>query len=453
MNANKVYVVATTEFGSAVRTKSFLIGLLLLPIIMAGSILIQKFAAERVDVRPRRFSVIDRSGRLEPAIRAAAEAYNATVVAKDGRPSRPRFEAILGGTPHGDDRDLLAMSDRVRSGELFAFVEIPADVENAGPGSVVKYYSDNPNDDSLRGWLTGVVNDQVRSRRFLAAGIDRAVADRLAIPTGVDNLGLVARESTGAVPSASAASKPGVAADQGPARIKAAERIDPVRAFAVPAVLLMVTFLVVMTSAPQLLNSVLEEKISRISEVLLGSVAPFELMMGKLFGNVGIALVLAALYVGGAYGVAAYYGYRDLFRPGLMLALIGFLPLAVFLYGSLYMAVGAACSELKDAQSLMMPVMLLSMLPVFVWTAVLRDPASPLSVGLSLFPPATPYLMLMRMAMRPAPPAWQVALGVFLTTLTTIGCVWAAGKIFRTGLLMHGKPPSFRELARWVVAR
>ena len=78
------------------------------------------------------------------------------------------------------------------------------------------------------------------------------------------------------------------------------------------------------------------------------------------------------------------------------------------------MAVGAACSELKDAQSLMMPVMLLSMFPTFVWMAVLKSPSSPLAVGLSLFPPASPFLMLMRMAMRPAPPFWQVGLSIVL---------------------------------------
>ena len=126
-----------------------------------------------------------------------------------------------------------------------------------------------------------------------------------------------------------------------------------------------------------------------------------------------------------------------------MAALVLFLVLAILLYGSLYMAVGSACSELKDAQSLMMPVMLLSMLPIFVWTAVLTNPSSPLSVGLSLFPPASPYLMLMRLAMRPTPPAWQVGLSVVLTTLTALFCVWAAAKIFRTGLLMQGKAPSF----------
>ena len=129
---------------------------------------------------------------------------------------------------------------------------------------------------------------------------------------------------------------------------------------------------------------------SRISEVMLGSVTPFELMMGKLLGNAGIAMLLAALYVGGGFAVAAYHGYADVVSPGLIAALVLFLILAILLYGSLYMAVGSACSELKDAQSLMMPVMLLSMLPIFVWTAVLKNPSSPLSVGHVALPAGQP---------------------------------------------------------------
>jgi ABC-type Na+ efflux pump permease subunit len=198
---------------------------------------------------------------------------------------------------------------------------------------------------------------------------------------------------------------------------------------------------------------VIEEKMSKISEVLLGAVTPFELMMGKLLGQSAMAVLLAALYLTGGYGVAAFYGYADVVSIPLLAAMFVFLILAILLYGSLYLAVGSACSELKDAQTLMMPIILLSTLPVMVWPAIRRDPAGPLAVGLSLFPPASPYLMLMRMGMRPAPPAWQVGLSVVGTTLTALACVWAAGKIFRTGLLMQGKTPSFRELARWVLAR
>lgn len=303
---------------------------------------------------------------------------------------------------------------------------------------MLDFHSDNPSDDLLRNWLTASVNAETRSRRFHAAGIDQSIADRLDQPLAVDNLGLFDRDQSQST---------------GEIAVKAAQKVDPIRTFVVPAVLMFAMFFVIMSSSPQLLNSVLEEKMSKISEVLLGSITPLELMMGKLLGNLGVGVVLAVLYMGSGYSVAAYYGYADMVSPTLFVALAVFLLVAILLFGSLYMAVGAACNELKDAQSLMMPVMMVSMLPAFVWMAVLKSPSSPLAIGLTLFPPATPFLMLMRLALRPAPPFWQVGLSIVLATLTAFLCVWAAAKIFRTGLLMQGKAPSFAELARWVMAK
>ncbi len=101
---------------------------------------------------------------------------------------------------------------------------------------------------------------------------------------------------------------------------------------------------------------------------------------------------------------------------------------------------------------MMTPVMLFMMVPVFTWGAVLRAPDSPLAVGLSLLPTAAPFLMLLRIALQPGPPAWQVALSLTLTALATAGTVWAAGRIFRTGILMQGKSASLREMLRWVKA-
>ena len=444
---HKIYVVATTEFGSAVRTKSFLVGILLLPIIMGGSIVLQLLVAKQVDTKTRRFAVVDRTGALYPTIVEAARGRNARQVIKDGKQVEPRFEperADLGG--RAEQETLLGLSDRVRRGELYAFVVIPAGLDDPkGTAMALQYHSDNPNDPGLRTWLDATITAAARARRYRAAGVDPALTARLDRPVLSENLGLLARLA----PTATA----GGAATKGAGAIKAAERVDPIRTFAVPAVLMFVTFMIIMSSAPQLLNSVIEEKMSRISEVLLGSVTPFELMMGKLLGNVGIALVMASLYVGAGYGFAAYKGYADVVPPSLLAVMARFVVLAVFLFGSLYLAVGSACSELKDAQSLMMPVMLLSMLPLFVWTAVIQNPSSPLSVGMSLFPFGTPYLMLVRMALHPAPPAWQVGLSVVLTTATAVACVWAAGKVFRTGLLLQGKAPSFAQLARWVMAR
>ncbi len=439
MRPRKALVVASTEFNTVIRTKAFLVSLLLLPAIMFGSILIQKFAADRVDLSPRPFAVLDRSHALYPAIAQAAESYNHSITDSSGQPLAPTF--LPQPVEEGDsplDAFRLELSDRVRKGELYAFVEIPKDIETSeNPTSEgLRYYSQNPNDRSLIGWLESTVNNEVRNRRLRAAGIDPGEAERLSLPVSTESLTLVERSK-----------------QEGQGAIKDAQRVDPIRTLLVPAALMFVVFIVIMSTTPQLLQSVIEEKMSRISEVLLGSISPFELMMGKLLGNAGIALVLATLYVGGGYAVATYFGYTDSIPPYLLACTALFLVMAVFLFGSLYLAMGSACSELKDAQSLMMPVMLLSMLPLFFWLGVVQAPNSPLSVGLSLFPFSTPYLMLLRMATTPGPPLWQVGLSIVLTALTVIACVWAAGKIFRVGLLMQGKPPSLVQMAKWVLAR
>ncbi len=364
---------------------------------------------------------------------------------KDGEPVGARFEPTDATDPKRPTPEvLLALSERVRKGELFAFLVIPKDVLEAPDGkpATIRYYSNSPTDRDLRNWLQFVLSDEVRARRFQKAGIDTGMVAKLSQPVTTEDLGLLSR-------SQPAAGEAGTAAK--PAAIEEAQKVDPVRTFGPPIALMFVMFIVIMTTTPQLMQTVLEEKMSKISEVLLGSITPFELMMGKLLGNVGVALLLAGLYVGAAYGAAAHYGYGDIMPPSLLAAAVLFIVLGVTLFGSLFMAVGSACNELKDAQSLMFPVMMLALLPTFFWSVVLTKPSSPIAVGVSLFPPATPFLMLMRMALQPSPPAWQVLLSIVLTTATAVVCIWAAGKIFRVGLLMQGKAPTFATLARWVL--
>jgi ABC-type Na+ efflux pump permease subunit len=429
----KIWIVASTEFGSVVRTRAFLVSLLFLPVIIGGSALIQLLIVRRVDARPRAFAIIDRTGELYAPIERAAQAYNAEAVDAQGKAVRPRMQVSSVPTSGDEAETSLELSDRIRRGEIDAFVVIPKEAlgspsPTAGPPASLQYYSNAPNDDVARNWLAETIDHEVRSRRFRSAGIDQAAADRLSQRIRTENLGLFERD-------------------------RSAQKVDPIRTAAVPGVLMMVLLLLVMTTTPQHINSVIEEKLSKISEVLLGSVTPFELMMGKLLGNTAIALLLALLYLSAGYAAALYYGYADMLSAGLLAALGLFLILAMLLFGSLYMAVGAACNDIKDAQSLMMPIMFMSMFPAIVWIPIMRNPSSLFSVGLSLFPPASPFLMMMRIALKPAPPAWQVALAVVLTSLTTLFCVWAAAKIFRTGLLMQGKAPTYAELARWVMAK
>src|SRR5262245_19753664 len=189
----------------------------------------------------------------------------------------------------------------------------------------------------------------------------------------------------------------------------------------------------------------------RIAEVLLGSVSPFQLMMGKLIGMTAVSLTIAAVYLGGGYAAAIYHGLGDHLSPGLILMFLLFQTLACMMFGSLFAAVGAACSDMKETQNLMWPVMLLAVLPMFLISTVLQEPNGPVATSMSFFPFATPTLMVARQAIPPGMDWWQPVVGMLGVLATTVVCVWVAGRIFRVGILMQGKGANLRELARWVL--
>jgi ABC-2 type transport system permease protein len=201
-----------------------------------------------------------------------------------------------------------------------------------------------------------------------------------------------------------------------------------------------------------------EEKMQRISEVLLGSVGPFQLMLGKLLGTVGVATTLAVVYLGSAFALlgtsralgAQYYGFGDFLTLPVLAWFLAFLTLGVLMYGSLFVAIGAACTSVQETQTLLMPVMVLAMIPLFVMVQVILEPDSALATGISLIPTATPMLMVIRVAIPPGIPLWQPVVGVVLVLLTTLLLVWAAGRIFRVGILMQGKGANLGQMMKWV---
>ena len=430
----KVLTIATSEFLTAVRAKGFLIGIVFMPVLFGGALALQKVVDKQVDAKPRTIAVIDDTGELLPPLMEAVAAWNRGE--RDLGPVQrhgPTFliERIAPDT--GDRQTLrLELSDRVRRNDLFAFAELPQGLLRPDTAEKIRYYSSAPAYGDLPNWLHRSVMKEVVKRRFAAADVSPIIVASLIRPLAIEELGLLDRSVDGSV--------------------RAATKVDKVRTLGVPLAFMFVLFIIVMTTTPQLLNSVLEEKMSRISEVLLGSVTPFQLMLGKLIASTAVSGVLTLVYLSGAAYAAHRWGYLDVIDPRMLAWFVVFLLLAVAIYGSLFIAIGSACSDLKDAQNLMTPAMMLIIIPALMWPAVTRAPQSPLSVGASLFPPATPFLMLLRLALEERPPAWQVALGVGLTLLTTIFIVWAAGKIVRTGLLMQGKGITLAELFRWVKA-
>ena len=436
MHMPKTLIVAQSEFTTLVKTKGFLIGLILMPVVIGGSFLLVRATKDTTDLKDRTFAIVDYTGVIAEPLKEVAALYNgstpsavAAVLPRKGAKFIPVDVKPNGRRP---DDLRLDLSNRVRREELFAFVEVPAEILDPAADASSRYYSNPPSYNALPQWLRTTVNAVVLNERFRRASVDRALVVRLTKPSPIDELGLFEPAQGGGV--------------------KAAEEVNVARAFGVPVAVLALMYITIMTSAPQLLNSVIEEKMSRISEVLIGSVTPFELMMGKLLGGAAASMLLSVLYIAGGLVVAQYWGgYGSAVTPAIVVWFLLFLLMALFIFGALFVAIGAACNDLKDSQNMMTPVMLLVMVPVFTAGSVLRAPDGTMATVLSLIPTAAPFLMMLRIALQPGPPMWQVILCVALMICTAVAVVWGAGKVFRTGLLLLGKSATFGEILRWAV--
>ena len=218
---------------------------------------------------------------------------------------------------------------------------------------------------------------------------------------------------------------------------------------ALPFIMGVLLFMGVMTGGQALMTSTVEEKSSRVVEVLLAAVSPLELMWGKLLGQLGIGLVTMAVYVGLGVLALLQFAMLGLVDPMLVLYLFLFFLMAYLVYGAIMQTIGAAVNQMADAQSLMGPVMMLLIIPYVATAFIGRQPDAPFAVIMSFIPPVNAFAMMARLASSSPPPAWQVLLSLGMSLVAACATVWFAAKIFRIGLLMHGKPPSLRTLIKW----
>ncbi len=199
-----------------------------------------------------------------------------------------------------------------------------------------------------------------------------------------------------------------------------------------------------------LMTTVVEEKASRVVEVLLSAVSPLELMAGKILGQFVVGLLLLGAYAGLGIGTLAAFAVLDLLEPLALVSMIVFFFISYLTIASLMAAIGASVNELREAQSLQGPIMIVLMIPYFLFLPISRNPDSTFSVACSFIPPINPFAMMLRVASTSPPPLWQVGLSMLIGVVTALASVWLAAKVFRVGLLMFGKPPNLRTLVRWV---
>jgi ABC-type Na+ efflux pump permease subunit len=432
----RILLFARREYKAAVKTKGFIIGLVLAPILMGGGMIAFVLLKDRVDTTDKRLAVVDRTGKVAEALVAAAENRNAKEIhhPETGKKVRPSYyiEVV---TPSASDpkTQRLELSDRIRNGSLYAFVEIGPDAIHPGKdreASRILFYAKNAAMDDLRSWVGGPINDRLRELRLADAGIKPSDVKDLFYWVGVEGMGLVSVDKeTGTIGEGRSAS--------------------PVEALVIPIVIMLLMFLMIMMSVPGMLHSVMEEKTQRIAEVLLGSIRPFEFMMAKVLGGIAVALTSSAVYIVGGILVVRYMGLEEYVPFQLLPWFFAYMLLAIIMFGAWAAALGSTCSEAKDAQSLSLPTMLPAFFPMFIYFPIAKEPMGSFATSMSLIPPFTPLLMTLRLGTPGGVPAWQPWVGLVGVLLFTVFFVWVGGRIFRVAILMQGTPPKLSNILRW----
>ena len=219
-----------------------------------------------------------------------------------------------------------------------------------------------------------------------------------------------------------------------------------------PFALMGLMLMSVLMSGVYLMTTTVEEKTNRVMEVLLSAVSPMELMGGKILGQLGVGLLMLVLYLALSVMALASFASLGMLDPWLIVYLLVFFLLAYASIGAFMAAIGSAVNEMRDAQGLMMPVTMMMMIPWLLWLPISRDPNSMLAIVLSFVPPVSSFIMMLRLASTTPPPAWQAILSIIVGAAGAYASVWIASRVFRIGLLMYGKPPSFATLVKWTRA-
>lgn len=234
-------------------------------------------------------------------------------------------------------------------------------------------------------------------------------------------------------------------------------------------------YMMVFIYGVMVMRGVIEEKTSRIVEVILSSVKPYQLMAGKLIGICAVGLtqfiLWIALSLGVSYGIGQWLASSDpvaagaaagtssgdlfftvisLLSPGLLVSFAFYFLGGFLLFGSLFAAIGSAVDQEQDAQQLMWPVTIPLIIPMLLLGNVLLNPNGSLAVFMSIFPISSPTIMMVRLAATDVP-LWQLALSMLSLVASIVFCLWLAARIYRTGILLYGKRITMKEIARWIV--
>ncbi len=452
---SKILHVARRELISTVVTKGFIIGVLITPVIIAMVILVLPLL---IDQSPPKIdgelAIIDPTGRVSAGVRdylspraiarrraefedkidqvlpqsikgltddpAASAAIDQALDAAIGDAPEITIITLAEGADLEQEKRLL-LAGKIRDGGRLALAVVDEHaIERGEDGKYGRYrlFVREKLDDRLESEIKGALRDTIIGARVVARGLD---------PGEINALTRI-----GYVPSIAVTEK---------GERETSELLNML----LPVGFLGLLLISVMTGGQYLLTTTIEEKSSRVVEVLLSAVSPMELMTGKILGQMAVGLIILVLYAGMGFSALITFSALGLIDPWLILYLLIF-----FVIASLMAAIGAAVNEMREAQTMMTPVAMMIMIPWVLWLPISRDPNSIFAVVTSLLPPINSFVMLLRMTSSTPPPMWQVWLSIAIGVASVYAAVWFAAKVFRVGILLHGKPPNLATLWRWV---
>lgn len=420
--SNQVWAIIKREYLSRIRTKAFWIGTALFPILTAALAIVPGLLAARSKVSPAPVAVVDMVGDFYPTLQASVKANTSSVRSSP----ELQLEPVNGRSEEQIRREL---NERAESeGGIQGYVVVTP--ESLEKGSFV-LFARNPTalmdaDGLIRGLRESVVRYRLTRLGVSSEEVDQAVR----------RIELDVRKATN----------------------------DPRKEQSGLGSLLMSVGLVffiyvaLIIYGMYVLQGVLEEKSSRVVEVIVSSVRPFELMLGKLLGigalgltQIGIwllsAVVLTAPGLLAAMSIAQ--GTVSPPEPRVLAFFAIYFVLGFFLFATLYAGIGAMFNSMEDAQQVAGIANLLIIAPMLFLAPVLKNPNGTLAVVLSLVPFFAPVLMFLRIAIE-MPPLWQIALSLGIMVASILLMTWLVSKIYRVGILMYGKKPTLPEVMKWL---
>jgi ABC-2 type transport system permease protein len=407
-----VWAVIRREYLQRVRSKAFIISTIALPLLMGGVFIVPAVLANRAQERERRVTVVDETGVLYERLAARLE------------------ESGWGVAAAPADVDTAELRRQVESGEIGGFLVV--DGRTLSGGEATFFTEGQPSALDRLTLRTSV------SRAALEEGLARSGVDAEAMLQG----GELRVEVLGG--SSQGADEPD---------------------FWVAYMGAFFLYVAILMYAVAVMRSTLEEKTSRIVEVIVSSMKPWHLMLGKIVGVGAVSLTQLSIWLlsgtllasGGIPAVvAARPQLADLAQlrdalpgAGFVALFVAFFLLGFLMYSGLYACVGAMCNTDQEAQQAQAPLVIFLVVPMLMLVPVIRDPTSAMSTSLSLFPLFSPILMWARVASGGVP-AWEIGLSLLLMAVSVLGIAWLAGRIYSVGILMTGKRPTLPELWRWV---